>query len=86
MPVLSIDYATVVACLLCVTFFVRGARLDERSPFLWGALSLGAWVCAWLLSGGLPAGLGSQIALFVGLTLWNTRRETARQRARESAR
>jgi hypothetical protein len=78
-----IDYTQIVVLLLCMSFFVKGARIDEKSPLLWGALSLGAWiVCTQLWVGGIAGGLLSQLGLLAGLAGWELlreRRETKRR-------
>lgn len=62
-------YTTLAAALFCASFFVRGARLEQRSPFLWGLMSVGCWIIGQALLGGwLLGGLLGQAALFAGLT------------------
>lgn len=82
----SIDYSQVIALLACMSFFVHGARLDGRSPFVWGGLSLGAWlVVTHFVLGGLVGGVVSQLLLFGALTAFEFRRERVAARRRESA-
>ena len=82
----SIDYSQIIALFLCMSFFVHGARMDARSPFVWGGLSLGSWlVVTQFVYGGLVGGVISQLLLFGGWTTWEFRRERIAARRRESA-
>jgi hypothetical protein len=77
---IHIDYLELFVLLLCMGFFVKGARMDMRSPVLWGALSLGMWLLfTQLLGFGLSGGLLSQLLLIAGLTAWEELRERRRQ-------
>lgn len=79
MYVPTIDYSWILGTLICLSFFVKGAQLERRSPLAWGGASLAAWLAAtWLLDGGLMLGLLSQVLLFAGLTLLAMRRGTVR--------
>ncbi len=69
MEVPSIDYVSIVLLLACMGFFTKGARMEGRSPLLWGAMSLGMWIgFTQFCMGGAIGGLLSQALLFVGLT------------------
>jgi len=69
-------YLDVLAIAFCMGFFVNGARMDMRSPLLWGSLSLATWlVFTQLCMGGLGGGFLSQGLLYAGLTGWEMRRE-----------
>lgn len=84
MPIPSIDYAWILACVVCAAFFVKGAQLEGRSPLVWGGASVAAWLFAtWVLGGGLLAGLVSQGVLFAGLTWIALRRDAARPTTRD---
>lgn len=84
MPIPAIHYVDLLVCVICASFFVKGARLDDRSPLVWGGLSLAAWLCAtWLLGGGRMLGILSQVLLFVGITLHDARRDQAAPTRRE---
>lgn len=60
LPIPQVNYTELLLLFGCMSFFVGGARMENRSTWVWGGLSLGAWV-VW-------GGLGSQIAVFFGLT------------------
>ena len=80
----SINYVGLLACAICASFFVKGARLDDKSPLVWGGLSIAAWLIAtWLIGGGLILGILSQVLLFVGITLHDARRDQAASMRRE---
>ena len=65
----TIDYTDLFVLFACVAFFAGGARMEQRSPLVWGGLSLGAWIVfTQVLFGGLAWGLASQGLLFAGLT------------------
>ena len=82
MPVISINYFELFALLVCVGWFVKGARMDMRSPLLWGGLSLGVWLLfAHVLGYGLNGGILSQILLFAGLAGWEEYRERRKRRS-----
>jgi hypothetical protein len=85
MPLIpSIDYGWILGCVLCAAFFVKGARLEERSPLVWGGASVAAWLFAtWVLGGGMVSGVVSQILLFAGLTWIEARRQAARPTPRD---
>jgi len=75
----SIDYLQLVALLVCMGWFVKGARMDVRSPVLWGALSLGLWLLfTQVLGYGILGGLISQLLLVAGLAGWEEYRERRR--------
>ncbi len=81
----SIDYLSIAICIFCVAFFVKGARLDEQSPRVWGGLSVSAWLASTHVPpGGVLGGILSQVLLFVGLTFVNAHRERDRQTRREA--
>ncbi len=76
---MQIDYVQIVVLLLCMSFFVKGARMDVRSPVLWGALSLGMWLVFTQVFGcGVFGGLVSQLLLMAGLAGWEEIRERRR--------
>jgi len=80
-PSIQIDYLQILVLLLCMGWFVKGARMDLRSPVLWGALSLGLWLLfAQILGYGLSGGVLSQLLLIGGLAGWEEYRERRRQR------
>ena len=80
-PVIQIDYLQIFALFLWMGWFVKGARMDLRSPVLWGALSLGMWLLfSQVLGYGLTGGLLSQLLLIGGLAGWEEYRERRRQR------
>lgn len=82
----SIDYFEIFLIALCVGFFIRGARMDMRSPVLWGALSLGLWLFfTRFVMGGLSGGLLSQALLLAGLTVWEEVKERREQARRDAA-
>lgn len=84
MPIPSIDYGWILGCLLCAAFFVKGARLEERSPLAWGGASVALWLLAtWALGGGMGSGVVSQVLLFGLLTWIESRRRAARTTARD---
>ena len=61
-----------------VSFFVRAARFDDHSPFLWGTLSVASWVLfTHFVWGGVVGGFVSQALLYVGLTTFHVWREDA---------
>jgi hypothetical protein len=65
----QIDYVQILVLALWMGFFVKGARMDLRSPLLWGSLSLGLWLLfTQVFGGGLLAGCFSQLLLIAGLT------------------
>ena len=81
---MTIDYLSIAACIFCTAFFVKGARLDEQSPRVWGGLSVAVWlVSTQVPPGGVLGGLLGQLLLFVALTLVNARRERVTQTRRE---
>ena len=89
-PIPQIDYRVILVLALWMGFFIRGARMDMRSPLLWGALSLGSWlVFTWLMMGGLLGGCVSQLLLIAALTGWEEFRERRKlaeaEREREQA-
>ena len=72
----QIDYLQVVVLLLCMSWFVKGARMDMRSPLVWGSLSLGMWlVFTQLLGFSIFGGIFSQLLLIAGLAGWEELRE-----------
>ncbi len=76
----SIDYLQIVVLLLFMGFFAKGARMEQRSPVLWCALSLGMWLTATLLlDTGLSGGVLSQLLLIAGLTAQDMLRERKRE-------
>lgn len=82
---MAIDYLSIFVCIFCAAFFVKGARLDEQSPFAWGVLSVAAWLLSMLVPpGGIVGGLLSQVLLFLALTCVNARRERVTQTRREA--
>lgn len=84
MPIPSIDYGWILGCVLCAAFFVKGARLGERSPLVWGGASVAAWLIAtWVLGGGMGSGVASQVLLFAGLTWLEARRQATRATTRD---
>jgi hypothetical protein len=72
----SISYFYILVVITCVSFFTLGARMDGRSPIVWGALSFGAWLCTtqWLMPS-LMGGILSQVILFVCLGVWGVIRD-----------
>jgi hypothetical protein len=65
----SIDYTELFVLIACIAFFAGGARMEQRSPLVWGGLSLGVWIVfTQVLFDGLAWGLASQGLLFAGLT------------------
>jgi hypothetical protein len=85
MPLIpSIDYGWILGCVLCAAFFVKGARLEERSPLVWGGASVAGWLLAtWVLGGGMVSGVASQVVLFAGLAWFEARRQAARPTQRD---
>src|SRR5688572_9073534 len=84
MPIASIDYGWILGCIVCAAFFVKGARLEGRSPLAWGGASVAAWLFAtWVLGGGLLSGLAAQLVLFAGLTWLEARRRATRATPRD---
>jgi hypothetical protein len=80
-PGIPIDYVQIFLVLLCMGWFVKGARMDLRSPVLWGALSLGMWLLfTQALGCSILGGLLSQLLLIAGLAGWEELRERRRQR------
>ena len=73
--ILSLD-SSLVVLLFCVRFFMLGARMEHRSPWVWGGASLGSWILVTqYFVGGLYGGLLSQALVFAGLTGWAFLRE-----------
>jgi hypothetical protein len=85
-----VDYSQLLVLVLSMGFFVKGARMDLRSPLLWGALSFGSWcIFTQLLVPGVVGALLSQLAVLAGLTVQETlreRRETKRRSGRRAER
>lgn len=76
------DYVQILCLLLCMSWFVKGARMDMRSPVLWGGLSLGLWLISTQVLGyGIVGGLMSQLLLIGGLAGWEEYRERRKQRS-----
>ena len=73
-----LDLSTYLAPITCgcfVLFFVRGARAEGHSPWLWGGSSLAAWLgFTGAVHSGLAGGVASQVCLFVALGLAGSRR------------
>lgn len=68
-PVPRIEYGSLLLLIACVSSFARAARMDGRSPLVWGGLSLGSWIVfTQHLVEGLEGACLSQLALFAGLT------------------
>lgn len=64
----EISYSHLLALFACIAFFVTGARMDGRSPVVWGGLSLGVWlVFTQLCWSGIGGGIVSQFLLFAAL-------------------
>jgi hypothetical protein len=83
----QIDYLQILVLALWMGFFVKGARMEMRSPVLWGALSLALWILSTqVLGGGLLAGCLSQLLLIAGLTGLEELRERQKARRDGSAR
>lgn len=79
----SIDYFEIFVLALCLGFFIRGARMDMRSPVVWGGLSLGSWLLVTrFVMGGISGGLLSQALLLAGLTGWEELKERRTQAKR----
>ena len=70
------NYLTIALLIASITFFVRAARFDNRSEFVWGLLSLGSWMLfTSFVSPGIVGGLASQILLFAGIAIYDCARE-----------
>jgi hypothetical protein len=83
-PLLEVNLLEVVLLALCVSWFMRSARADKRSPLLWGALSLSTWLLTRLLFGfGMFGALFSQILLLAGHTGWEMWRERSTRPGRD---
>jgi hypothetical protein len=68
-PVPRIDYGALLLVIASVSLFAKAARMDGRSPVVWGGMSLGLWIVfTQFLVAGLAGGFLSQLALFAGLT------------------
>ena len=67
-PIPNINYVSILVIIGCMTFFAVGARMEGRSPFVWGALSFGVWLAyTFWFETGIGGGLVSQALLFVAL-------------------
>ncbi len=65
------DYAALAVLICGVTFYTRAAAMENKSPFLWGSLSIGASLLAmFIFKGGWLSVLFSQVGLFVAITLY----------------
>ena len=74
-----IPYKAIALLIVGVLFFARGAKMDGKSPLLWGALSLLAWIVTFfVLGGGLGMVALGQLALYVGLFAWGIYSERRR--------
>ena len=76
-----IPYKAIALLIVGVLFFARGAKMDGKSPLLWGSLSLLAWIVTYfVLGGGIGIWALGQLALFAGLFAWNLRAERKREK------
>ncbi len=73
-------YVHIVIAVFAVVFFVRGARIEEESPVLWGALSAGASLLVILLGGGRLGLLGGQLLVYALMFAKKLAKERKRER------
>ena len=76
------SYLSIGVLIMSVAFFVRAARMDQRSELAWGMLSFGSWIAfTRFVFPGVIGGVVSQVLLFFGITVFDYVREQ-RQLAR----
>jgi hypothetical protein len=82
MMIPQISYLSIGVLIMSVVFFVRAARMDQRSELVWGMLSFGSWmVFTNFVFPGIVGGVVSQVLLFFGIAVYDHAREQ-RQLAR----
>lgn len=76
------NYLSIGALIMSVVFFVRAARMDQRSELVWGLSSFGSWIVfTRFVFPGIVGGVVSQALLFFGIAVFDYLREQ-RQLAR----
>ncbi len=70
---MGFDYTAAGAAIAALVFWYRGAQIENRSPILWAALSVGiSGVATFGFGGGWIAVILGQGAMFIGVTLYRT--------------
>jgi hypothetical protein len=83
-PVPEVSYFYILVVVVCMILFAGGARMEGKSPLVWGGLSFGSWLLFthWCMSG-VAGGLISQAILFVWLGCYGILRDRRRQGRRD---